>query len=758
MKNNSVLKKPAMIATVFHIVLLIIAVVLGDEETTVINQSTSTVEPMVNDVNLDENIGPFDNPLINQQPPIFTFVQTTAKPTVDPPPLAISAAQPQPVLAENKEASSVISQVAKTEEEPAIIEPPPLIPRKIIFSTPDYANVRLNPTGQWVAWIAAYDNVPNIWGKLLPDGEPKPLTKERGRGIYMFYWNYDNRTILYPQDKDGDENWCLFLLDINTLKSSILTETLGVKAVVLATSSKRPHDVVIGLNNRDPRYHDIYLIDLISGNETLIFQNNKYKSFVFDHDLNIRLVVNETEEGGETFYKFNNGTVTLFESVSFEDSDLTGPVYFHANGKVLYWLDSINRDKNALFAIDMETDERKLIFESNEAEISSVIGNPVISVLVNYMKPVRVLLDKSITEDLEIVRKNMPDEAEPLIISYSSGFKVWVIIPTIDNTAPSYYFFNRSDPEKRVKFMFNYKQSLKSFSMVHMHAMEIPTRDGLKQVCYLSLPLESDPQGLGLPLNPLPTILLVHGGPWSRDKWGFDEKSQYYANRGYAVLQCNYRGSSGFGKKFSNAGNGEWGSKMQNDLTDAVYWAINNNVSDPDKIGIVGNSYGGYAVLAGLTFTPDLYACGVDIVGPSNLVTLMKAVPPYWKPVYNQLIRKVGADPYTPEGQAFLKSRSPLFYANRIKKPLLIAQGANDPKVKQIESDQIVEALANHSIPVTYLVFPNEGHGFNRFENRLAFYAISEKFLAECLGGRAEPILNDMAHSTVQLTVYNKHH
>lgn len=651
----------------------------------------------------------------------------------------------------------VVGQIAKSE--PSDNDPPPLIPRKVIFANPDYGNVRLNPTGQWLAWIAPYDNVPNIWGKVLPDGEPKPLTKERGRGIYHFSWNFDNRTILYPQDKDGDENWCLFLLDIGTMKTRVLTETLGVKAVVLASSAKRPHEVVIGLNNRDPRFHDIYIIDLISGNESLLFQNDYYKSFVFDPDLNIRITVNETEDGGEIFYKFVNGTVSLFQRVSFEDSDLTGPVYFHSDGRILYWLDSEGRDKNALFSIDTETDERKLIYYNQDAEIAAVIGNPVISVITNYMKPVRVLLedeDHRLAKDLEIVRKSMPNEVEPLIISYSTGFNIWLVIPTIDSTAPSYYYFNRSDPEKRVKFMFNYKQSLKSFSMVPMHAVEVPTRDGLKQVCFVSLPLESDPQFMGTPKHALPTILLVHGGPWSRDKWGFDEKAQYYANRGYAVLQCNFRGSSGFGKNFSLAGNGEWGKKMQNDLSDAVEWSIHNNISDPEKIAIIGNSYGGYAVLAGLAFTPDLYACGVDIVGPSNLITLMKTIPPYWKPVYNQLIRKIGADPYTLEGQKVLKSVSPLFFAHQISKPLLIAQGANDPKVKQKESDQIVEALHNHSIPVTYLVFPNEGHGFSRFENRLAFYAISEKFLAECLGGRAEPILNDMAHSSVQLTVYNK--
>uniref|UniRef100_A0A915J3C2 Peptidase S9 prolyl oligopeptidase catalytic domain-containing protein n=1 Tax=Romanomermis culicivorax TaxID=13658 RepID=A0A915J3C2_ROMCU len=704
-----------------------------------------------------------------------------------------------------EESGKSLEKETEPEDNEEDVKPPPIIPRKVIFADPDYASVRLSPDGKWLAWVAPYDNVPNIWGKDLPDGEPRTLTKERGRGITSFSWTYRNQTImyaqLYSQDKDGDENWRLSILDTSTMKTRFLTETFGVKAILLDSSQKQPDKVVIGINNRDPRFYDAYLIDLETGNETLIFQNSGFKSYQFDQDLNIRLLCNETEDAGESFYKYINSThVEHFKTVSFEDSDVTGPIYFHENGEILYWMESPTPETHGLYEVNLTSNDMTLIYESKQ-QIATVIGNPVVSLMENYLKPIRIFINgtdstknqsdfdsvASLSHDLAQIRKNMPDQSEPLIVSHSSDFSIWLIVPIIDKTPPSYYYFDRKDPNRRVKFLFNYRQTLKSYSLVPMHPVEITSRDGLNLVSYLTLPLESDPKFTSRPSKPVPTILLVHGGPWQRDKWTFDEEIlcnkpgpgpgarlgkngeilspvdrclvtftpisvQYYANRGYAVLQCNFRGSSGFGKKFLNAGNGQWGDRMQNDLTDAVLWAISNNISQPDKIAIVGRSYGGFAVLAGLAFTPDLYACGVDVVGPSNLITMLKSFPPYWKPVYRMMKKRLGGDPYTPDGQKFFRSISPFFHAHKIKRPLLIAQGANDPKVRKFESDQIVDALRNQSVPVTYLVFPNEGHHFVRSENRLAFYAINEKFLADCLGGRSEPMHNDIAQSSVQIT------
>lgn len=635
------------------------------------------------------------------------------------------------------------------------IKAPPLIPRSIIFSDPDYSSVRLSPDGKWLTWISAFENVPNIWAKQMPDGKEFCLTKEKGRGIFGFGWNFDNQTLLYAQDKDGDENWRLYLVNVTNGEQKLLTDTLGVKASVIASSNKKPNQIVIGLNNRDPRYHDAWTVDLKSGNQTILFYNDYFKGYVFDDELNIRMLSNETDDGGEIFWKYNNGSITHYRTVSFEDSDSTSPMYFDPSGKFLYWLDSEGRDKNALFAVDFESGAKSLIYEAKDADIASILGHPItnepLAVVENYMKPKRILLDNSIKEDFEILRKAMPDNAEPNILSTSLDFNIWLVVPSTDRAPASYYLYNRGHPKKPVKFLFNSKASLGNYSTVPMHAVEIPIADGLKQVCYLTLPLETDPFLTGTPMAPVPTVLQVHGGPWSRDSWSFNVESQYLANRGYAVLSCNFRGSTGYGKRLLNAGNGQWGLKMQQDLTDAVMWAVSHNISDPKKVAISGGSYGGYAALAGLAFTPDLYACGIDVVGPSNLITLMQSIPPYWKPLYNQFKQRIGGDPETQQGMDFLKSISPFYHSINIKKPLLIAQGANDPRVKQFESDQIVEALHNSSIPVTYALFPNEGHGFARSENRLAFNALSEMFLAKCLGGRAEAVGEDLVKSSIQI-------
>ena len=300
--------------------------------------------------------------------------------------------------------------------------------------------------------------------------------------------------------------------------------------------------------------------------------------------------------------------------------------------------------------------------------------------------------------------------------------------------------------------MFVNRASLKGLPLVHMHPLVIKSRDGLDLVCYLSLPREVDPDQDGKPDSPCPLVLNVHGGPWARDSWGYDPECQLLANRGYAMLQVNYRGSSGFGKSFLNAGNREWAGKMHDDLLDAVDWAVREKVADPKRIAIMGGSYGGYATLVGLTFTPEVFACGVDIVGPSNILTLLSTIPPYWEPAKQMFRDRVG-DFSSDEGRQFLLSRSPLSHVEKIQRPLLIGQGAQDPRVKQAEADQIVKAMQEKKIPVTYVLYPDEGHGFVRPENRLSFYAVTEAFLAEHLGGRAEPFGDAFGGSSLQVPV-----
>ncbi len=358
------------------------------------------------------------------------------------------------------------------------------------------------------------------------------------------------------------------------------------------------------------------------------------------------------------------------------------------------------------------------------------------------------MIDPAIQADFDYL-KTVAD-GEVLITSRTLDDTKWTVAYMMDNGPVRYYVYDRGN--RSTKFLFTNRKSLEGVPLVKMRPLVIKSRDGLDLVCYLTLPPESDSDDDGIPDKPVPLVLDVHGGPWARDAWGFDSGAQLLANRGYAVLNVNYRGSTGFGKEFLNAGNKEWAGKMHEDLIDAVDWAIAQKITDPKKVAISGGSYGGYATLVGVTFTPDKFACGVDIVGPSNLLTLLQTIPPYWAPALQMFKDRLG-DKETEEGRKFLEERSPLNYVERIERPLLIGQGANDPRVKQSEADQIVQAMLKKHIPVTYVLFPDEGHGFARPANSLAFNAVSEAFLARQLGGRYEPVDKGFDGSTITVPV-----
>ena len=345
------------------------------------------------------------------------------------------------------------------------------------------------------------------------------------------------------------------------------------------------------------------------------------------------------------------------------------------------------------------------------------------------------VFDSAVAADFERLKTISPGDIA--VVSRTLDDTQWIVAFRRDDAPSSFYRYDRRDGN--AQFLFTTRRELEGVPLVPMHPVVITSRDGLSLVSYLSLPPGTDTDNDGRPTSPLPMVLQVHGGPWTRAVWGLDPTHQWLANRGYAVLDVNYRGSTGFGKDFVNAANLEWGRKMHDDLIDAVQWAIDQGIADPARVAIFGGSYGGYAALAGLTFTPDVFACAVDVVGPSNLITLINSFPPYWLPMIELWTARVG-DHRTEEGRALLAERSPLTYVDRIRKPLLIAQGANDPRVKQAESDQIVQAMKEKDIPVTYVLYPDEGHGFARPENRLSFYAVAEGFLAQQLGGRIEPI------------------
>ncbi len=396
----------------------------------------------------------------------------------------------------------------------------------------------------------------------------------------------------------------------------------------------------------------------------------------------------------------------------------------------------------------MKTDEKELIAEDDKCDVGGIMAHPtennIQAVSFTYERTNWEFFDDAVAEDFKLLKSK--DDGDITVASRTLDDQQWIVAFLKDNGPVNYYHYDR--PSKKLRFLFSNRKELEGQPLQKMHSLVIKSRDGMNLVSYLTLPPGTDSDGDGRPDKPVPMILNVHGGPWGRDGWGFDSEHQLYANRGYAVLSVNFRGSTGFGKKFVNAGNREWAGKMHDDLIDAIDWAIKEKIAEQDKIAIMGGSYGGYATLVGLTFTPEKFACGVDIVGPSNIVTLLNTIPPYWAPAIEMFKSRVG-DHKSDEGKKFLEERSPLSRVDQIKRPLLIAQGANDPRVKQSESDQIVKAMQEKKIPVTYVLFPDEGHGFARPENSLAFTAVTEAFVARFLGGRYEPIGEAFEGSTV---------
>jgi dipeptidyl aminopeptidase/acylaminoacyl peptidase len=431
----------------------------------------------------------------------------------------------------------------------------------------------------------------------------------------------------------------------------------------------------------------------------------------------------------------------------------TSPAGFDKTGGKLYLIDIRGRNTAALTTLDLATSKQTLLAEDPRADLSGALTHPtektVQAVSFTHARTEWKVLDPAIQPDLDYLKTVADGEIQ--ITGRTLDDKRWTVAYLMDNGPVRFYLYDRPAPlppaplpqgargERKATFLFTSNRELEKLPLVKMHAQVIKSRDGLDLVSYLTLPKWSDPDGDGRPSEPLPLVLIVHGGPWARDDWGYDPEHQLLANRGYAVLAVNYRGSTGLGKNFINAANKEWAGKMHDDLVDAVNWTVEQKIAQRDKIAIMGGSYGGYATLVGLTFTPDVFACGVDIVGPSSLLTLMENPPPYWYSFMPVMKLRVG-DFKSEEGRAFLKSRSPLFFVDKIKKPLLIGQGANDPRVKQAEADQIVKAMNEKKIPVAYVLFHDEGHGFARPQNRFAFYAITEAFLAQNLGGRYEPI------------------
>jgi dipeptidyl aminopeptidase/acylaminoacyl peptidase len=628
--------------------------------------------------------------------------------------------------------------------------PAPLIERTKLFGNPSRNAGRVSPDGKWLSWLAPRDGMMNIW--VAPIGDPthaRPLTAEKVRPIRSYFWSPDASMILFINDKGGDENFLLYGVDIATGEQKLLTPFEKTRVEVFGESRQVKDRLLIGLNNRDARWHDVYSLDLKSGKLTLVLKNDGFGGFGVDQQLRLRTASKPRPDGGVDIYRVENNQVAAKpdETIGFEDSE-TSPVGFTVDGNTQYWIDSRGRDTAALVGQDMKTNKRTVVAQDVRADIDNAMVNPqtgkVEAYAVNYLKTEWTAVSPAVKPDLDFLKAHL--KGQVAVTSRTDADSLWTVaVDPVSGPATTYLYDRKA---KTLTKLFTSRPELETAPLVAMHPVRIKTRDGLTEVSYLTLPPGSDPKGTGVPDHPVPMVLLVHGGPWGRDGYGYNGLHQWLANRGYAVLSPNYRASTGFGKKYVAAGNLQWGLKMHDDLIDAVDWAVKSGVTSRDEVAIMGGSYGGYATLAGMTFTPDRFACGVDIVGPSNLNTLLEAIPPYWVSGREQMYRRMG-DPRMPQGQAVLKAASPLFKADAIKRPLLIGQGANDPRVNQREAGQIVAAMKAKNIPVTYILFPDEGHGFARPENNIAFYAITEQFLSKCLGGRAEPYGKAFAGSSI---------
>jgi dipeptidyl aminopeptidase/acylaminoacyl peptidase len=572
----------------------------------------------------------------------------------------------------------------------------PLIPREALYGNPTRSAGMVSPDGKWLSWMAPHEGVMNVW--MAPASDPsaaKRMTSAVDRPIPQYFWAPDAQSLLYVQDKAGDENYLLYQVDIGSGAERVLTPFENTRVQLVGTSNTIKDKLLVGLNNRDPRFHDVHLLDLGTGALTPVRENAEgFIGFLADDSLTLRWALAQNAAGGMDMFEITDGKVaeTPRESTGLEDSLSTTVAGYTTDGKTLYWIDSRGRNTAALIAENTETGEKRVIAENARADIGGTMSDPktgeVEAYSAYYLTNEWTAIDPEVKASLEWLDARL--EGDFGVQSRTEDDTKWVVWND-PLTAPSKVFLYDRPAGSLTEF-YTTRPELVGAPLQPMHPLEIPARDGLTLPSYLTLPPGSDPDGDGVPDAAVPMVLLVHGGPWARDGYGFNRAHQWLANRGYAVLSVNFRGSTGFGKAFVNAANLEWGAKMHDDLIDAVEWAVGKGVAQRDKVAIMGGSYGGYATLVGLTFTPETFACGVDIVGPSNLETLLATIPPYWEPQVKQFHERMG-NPNTPEGKQLLIDRSPLYRASAITRPLLIGQGANDPRVKQAESDQIVAAM-----------------------------------------------------------------
>ena len=606
---------------------------------------------------------------------------------------------------------------------------PALIPREVLFGNPKRASPRLSPDGRRMGYLAPDEGVLNVWVRTVGGDDGRVITYDRKRGIQIFFWAQDNRHVLYLQDSDGDENWHLYAVDLETGAIRDLSPFEGARVEDVITDPNFPDEILAAMNQRDKQVFDLHRIHLQSGEITPEAENpGNYVGWLTDHEFRVRGATAAMPDGGFQLLVSQDPGAEFEPCLTWGPEDNGGALGFTPDGKHLYIEDSLDSDTTQLYTIDLNAQGKQVLCRNEQVDLGAVMTHPTKhhaqAVGHSLHRLEWTLLDDSIAEDFKAIEKVHPGEFS--IVSRDRDDSTWLVAYTSDREPVRYYAYDRET--RSATYLFSNRPDLEDYTLAPMKPVTITSRDGLDLHSYLTVPADAEPKGL-------PMVLNVHGGPWARDEWGYDPEAQWLANRGYAVLQVNFRGSTGFGKAFLNAGNREWGAKMHDDLLDAVDWAVAEGVADPKRICIYGGSYGGYAALVGAAFTPGVFSCAVDIVGPSSILTLIESVPPYWQPLLNVFRVRVGDIETQKE---FLESRSPLFKADQINIPMLIAQGANDPRVKQAEAEQIVDALRAKGKEVDYLLYAEEGHGFARPENRMAFYAAAEQFLGRHLGGRCE--------------------
>ncbi|HEV7509601.1 MAG TPA: S9 family peptidase [Thermoanaerobaculia bacterium] len=620
-------------------------------------------------------------------------------------------------------------------------ELPPLLDRKLFFGDPEIIGGQLSPDGKFIAFIKPLDGTRNVWVKRIeePFEAARPITADTKRPIPGYFWSEDGKFILFVQDQGGNENFNVYAVDPAASPASgqrvpaarNLTEAKGARAYIYAVPKTDPDTIYVGLNDRDPAWHDLYKVKISTGERSLLRKNTeRLTGWIFDLKDHLRLATRSAENGdtevlrvdGDGFKKVYSCTV----------AETCGPVQFHKDGRRVYMVTNkgdLNLVRLVLFDPDTGREELVEADPQNRVDFGFPLFSDVTHELIAtayFDDGLRIYFkDKAFEADYKLVQKRLPGK-EIRFGSRTKDERLFLVAAVSDTEPGESYLFDRDS--KKLTLQYRVREKLPRQHLAAMKAIRYKSSDGVEIPAYLTLPR-------GVPARNLPLVVLPHGGPWARDTWGYDGLSQFLANRGYAVLQPNFRASTGYGKSFLNAGNREWGQKMQDDLTWGVKHLVSEGIVDPRRVSILGASYGGYATLAGLAFTPDLYTAGVSIVGPSNLITLLESIPPYWEQIRKIFTERMG-DPATPEGRAQLERQSPLNSASKMKAPLLVIQGANDPRVKRTESDQIVVALRERGFPVEYIVAPDEGHGFARPVNNMASFAAAEKFLAKHLGGR----------------------